>query len=87
MLIVERWILARLSKLTLCSPAELNREIRRLLAELNERPFQKLEGTRCPLFETLGGSCSWEMTAPRSSTPPVPLRLALAPPEVLLSGN
>ena len=52
-LVVERWILARLRKLTFFSLAELNREIRRLLAELNERPFQKIEGTRRSLFEAL----------------------------------
>ena len=53
MLIVERWILARLRKLTFFGLAELNREIRRLLDLLNDRPFQKLEGTRRSLFESL----------------------------------
>ena len=52
-LIVERWILARLRKLTFFGLAELNREIRRLLDLLNDRPFQKLEGTRRSLFESL----------------------------------
>lgn len=52
-LVVERWILARLRKLTFFSLAELNREIRRLLDLLNERPFQKLEGSRRSLFESL----------------------------------
>lgn len=52
-LLVERWILARLRKLTFFSFAELNREIRRLLEWLNNRPFQKLEGSRRTLFETL----------------------------------
>ncbi len=52
-LLVERWILARLRKLTFFSLAELNREIRRLLDLLNDRPFQKLEGSRRSLFETL----------------------------------
>jgi transposase len=52
-LLVERWILARLRKLTFFSLAELNREIRRLLEELNDRPFQKLEGSRRSLFESI----------------------------------
>lgn len=49
----ERWILARLRKHTFFSLAELNREIRRLLVELNNRPFQKMEGTRQSWYETL----------------------------------
>jgi transposase len=54
--LVERWILARLRKLTFFSLDELNREIRRLLELLNDRPFQKLEGTRRSLFESLDRS-------------------------------
>ena len=52
-LVVERWILARLRKLTFFGLDELNREIRRLLDLLNDRPFQKLEGSRRSLFESL----------------------------------
>jgi transposase len=52
-LVVERWILARLRKLTFFSLADLNQEIRRLLEALNDRPFQKLEGSRRSLFESL----------------------------------
>ena len=52
-LIVERWILARLRNHTFFSLSELNREIRRLCSELNDRPFQKLPGTRRSLFETV----------------------------------
>lgn len=52
-LLVERWILARLRNHTFFSLAELNREIRRLLAELNDRPFQKLPGTRRSLLESV----------------------------------
>lgn len=51
--VVERWILARLRNHTFHSLSELNREIRRLLEDLNARPFQKLEGSRRTLFETL----------------------------------
>jgi len=51
-LIAERWILARLRNHTFFSLDELNREIRRLLEDLNDRPFQKLEGSRRSLFES-----------------------------------
>jgi transposase len=51
--IVERWILARLRNHTFFSLGELNQQIRRLLDELNERPFQKIEGSRRTLFESL----------------------------------
>jgi len=52
-LLVERWILARLRNRTFFSLAELNQEIARLLVELNERSFQKLPGCRRSLFEEL----------------------------------
>jgi transposase len=52
-LLVERWILARLRHHTFFSLADLNEEIRRLLELLNDRPFQKLEGSRRALFESL----------------------------------
>jgi transposase len=52
-LLVERWILARLRHHTFFSFAELDEEIRRLLEALNQRRFQKLEGSRRSLFETL----------------------------------
>ena len=51
--LVERWILARLRKHTFFSLADFNVEIRRLLDLLNDRPFQKLEGSRRSLFESL----------------------------------
>jgi transposase len=50
--VAERWILAPLRNHTFHSLAELNGEIRRLREELNDRRFQKLEGTRRILFET-----------------------------------
>jgi transposase len=49
--IAERWILAALRNHTFFSVAELNAAIEPLLAQLNERPFQKLEGNRRTLFE------------------------------------
>jgi len=51
--IVERWVLAPLRNHTFFSRAELNQEMRRLLEALNDRPFQKLEGSRRTLFEEL----------------------------------
>src|SRR4030066_1086036 len=52
-LLVTRWILARLRNRTFFSLAELNAEIRRLLEALNNRPFRKMEGTRKSLFESM----------------------------------
>jgi transposase len=51
--VVERWILARLRHRTVFSLAELNAAIAELLVALNERPFQKLPGSRRTLFEQL----------------------------------
>jgi len=48
--IVERWILARLRNRQFFSLAELNTAIDELLIELNERPFQKLDGSRRSRF-------------------------------------
>jgi transposase len=50
---VEDWIIARLRKQTFFSLAELNRAIRELLDELNNRPMQKIDETRRSLFEKL----------------------------------
>lgn len=52
-LIVERWILARLRNRTFFSLAELNAAILELLRKLNDRPFKKMEGCRRSLFLTL----------------------------------
>jgi len=52
-LIVERWILARLRNRTFFSLAELNAAILELLRRLNDRPFKKMEGCRRSLFEAL----------------------------------
>lgn len=51
--ICERWILAPLRNHTLVGLAEANREVARLLEALNDRPFQKLPGTRRSRFEEL----------------------------------
>lgn len=52
-LLVERWILARLRHHRFFSLDELNREIRRLLEILNNRPFQKQAGSRRILYESI----------------------------------
>jgi len=52
-LIVQRWVLARIRRCTFFSLDELNQAIWALMVELNERPFQKLEGCRRSAFETL----------------------------------
>lgn len=50
---VENWILAALRNRTFFSLGELNQAIKEILNELNQRPFQKLEGSRKELYETL----------------------------------
>ncbi|MEK6768893.1 MAG: IS21 family transposase [Gemmatimonadota bacterium] len=51
--IVERWVLAPLRNHTFFSLAELNQALAAHRQALNARPFQKLAGSRCSLFETL----------------------------------
>jgi transposase len=52
-LIVQRWILARLRHRTFFELEELNAAVSELLDELNQKPFQKLEGCRASAFEKL----------------------------------
>jgi len=52
-LIVQRWILARLRHQTFFTLAELNIVIKALLEDLNQRPFKKLPGSRLSQFELL----------------------------------
>lgn len=51
--VVETRILARLRNRTFFSLSELNEAIVELLEQLNDRPFQKMEGTRRSLYEEL----------------------------------
>ena len=53
MQLVERWILARLRKITFFSLDDLNQAIAGLLQQLNHRPFKKMAGSRLELFESL----------------------------------
>jgi transposase len=52
-LIVERWILARLRHRRFFSLAELNAAIAELLAALNARPMRKIGASRRQLFESI----------------------------------
>jgi transposase len=52
-LLVERWILARLRNRRFFSLGELNAAIRELITELNARAFKKLPGCRREAFERL----------------------------------
>ena len=52
-LVVERWILARLRNHLFVSVAEINIAIAALLVELNARPFKKLTGNRDSAFRSL----------------------------------
>jgi transposase len=51
--VVQRRILARLRNRTFFSLGELNEAIAELLAEMNNRPFQKMAGSRRSLFEEM----------------------------------
>lgn len=52
-LLVERWIMAALRNRTFFSLHELNEAIRELLERLNNKPFQKMEGSRSSLFQSV----------------------------------
>jgi transposase len=49
-LLVERWVLARLRHQRFFSLGELNRHIAELMRALNTRPFKKLPGCRLSAF-------------------------------------
>jgi len=52
-LLVERWIMAKLRHHTFFSLAELNHCISALLTELNQKPFKQMPGNRQQWFEKL----------------------------------
>lgn len=66
-LIVERWILARLRDRQFFSLTELNAAISELLVELNDRPFQKLDGSRRSRFIELDKPALKALPARRTS--------------------
>lgn len=49
-LLVERWILARLRHERFTSIAQANVAVKKLVAWVNDRPFRKIDGTRRSLF-------------------------------------
>lgn len=51
--IVERWIMMRLRRQSFYTLASLNVAIKELLADLNNRPFKKRQGSRLSQFEQL----------------------------------
>jgi len=51
--IVERWILARLRKMTFFNLDELNQTISELLETLNKKPFKQLPGSRLSVFQEI----------------------------------
>jgi len=51
--VVERWILARLRNRQFFSLRQLNQAIAELLEDLNNKPFQKLSGSRKSAFESM----------------------------------
>lgn len=52
-LLVTRWIIAALRKRKFFSLAELNEAVLELLERLNDKPFQKMPGSRRSVFESL----------------------------------
>lgn len=53
--VVQRWIMARLRHTVLADVHAADSAIAALLASLNNRPFQKLDGSRASLFASLDG--------------------------------
>lgn len=49
----ETWVLARLRDHMFFSLAELNEKIQELVIELNNQPFQKMDGTRFSLYQQI----------------------------------
>ncbi len=64
-LVVERWILARLRNRRFFSLGELNSAIAGLLVDLNHRPFKKLPGCRKSAFELLDAPALRPLAATR----------------------
>jgi transposase len=64
-LLVERWILARLRNRRFFNLDELNRAIAILVVDLNARPFKKLPGCRRSAFEALDAPALTALPAER----------------------
>ena len=68
-LVVERWILARLRNRRFFLPAELNRAIAELVADLNARPMRRLGVSRRDLFVELDRPALKELPASPTNMP------------------
>lgn len=77
--LVERWIMARLRHERFFSLDEVNQRITGLLAELNQRPFQKLPGSRHSQFDALDKPCLRAL--PKHRFEPVEIRSQQVPPD------
>ena len=64
-LLAERWLLASLRNITFFDYGTARAAIRERLDRLNDRPFQKLDGSRRSLFEGLERSVMRPLPAPR----------------------
>ena len=69
-LLAERWIIARLRDRRFYSLAEANAAIAGCVAEINARPFQKLDGSRASLFESPTGRRCGRCPPPGMSSRP-----------------
>lgn len=63
--VVERWILARLRHTAIANLAQANQAIGILLTELNEKPFQKLPGSRARVFADIDAPAMKALPASR----------------------
>jgi transposase len=63
--VVERWIMARLRHQRFATVAEVNEAIQPLLVRLNDKPFQKLPGSRASTFATLDAPALLRLPAQR----------------------
>lgn len=52
-LIAERWIIAKFRNQTFFSIFELNKTMKEAINDINDRPFQKMEGSRRSLYESI----------------------------------
>ena len=69
MLVVQRWILARLRNRQFFSLRELNARDRRAADGLNDRPFKKLPGLPPQAFESIDRPAMKPLPPPATSTP------------------
>ena len=63
--VVERWIMARLRHQSFATVAEVDLAVRPLLDSLNQRPFQKLPGSRASAFAALDAPALQPLPAQR----------------------